>query len=109
SCRDRIRAMFELFISNVRLIDPASGLDRPGSLLVRGGKIADLGSVVAPEGVPAFDGEGAVLCPGLVDLRARVGEPGFEYRETVASAAAAAAAGGVTSLCALPDGSPATD
>jgi dihydroorotase len=101
--------MSELFISNVRLVDPASGLDRPGALLVRHGRIADLGEVTAPEGVPVFDGAGAVLCPGLVDLRARVGEPGFEYRETVASAAAAAAAGGVTSLCALPDGSPATD
>ena len=54
-------------------------------------------------------GGGAVLCPGLVDMRAALGEPGFEYRETVASAAQAAAAGGITTLAALPDSRPAID
>jgi dihydroorotase len=56
-----------------------------------------------------IDGEGAVLCPGLVDMRASLGEPGFEYRETIASAAQAAAAGGITTLAALPDSQPAID
>ena len=56
-----------------------------------------------------IDGDGAVLCPGLVDMRAALGEPGFEYRETIASAAAAAAAGGITTLAALPDTRPAID
>ena len=50
-----------------------------------------------------------MLCPGLVDMRAALGEPGFEYRETIASAAAAAAAGGITTLAALPDTLPAID
>jgi dihydroorotase len=50
-----------------------------------------------------------VLCPGIVDIRADLGEPGFEYRETIASAAAAAAAGGITTLAALPDSEPAID
>ena len=98
-----------LLINNVRLLDPACGLDEPGSLLVRDGRIADLGRIEAPAGVPIFDGDGAVLCPGLVDMRASLGEPGFEYRETIVSAAAAAAAGGVTTLAALPDTSPAID
>jgi dihydroorotase len=101
--------MSDLFIHNVRLLDPAAGLDARGALLVLDGRIADLGDVGAPEGVPALDGGGAVLCPGLVDLRARLGEPGFEYRETIASAALAAAAGGITTLCALPDSAPAID
>ncbi|MDI3309336.1 MAG: dihydroorotase, partial [Acetobacteraceae bacterium] len=51
----------------------------------------------------------AVLCPGLIDMRAALGEPGYEYRETIASAAEAAAAGGITTLAALPDSMPAID
>jgi dihydroorotase len=101
--------MFDVLIADVRLLDPASGLDEPGALLIRGGRIADFGRFAAPEGVPTFDGAGAALCPGLVDIRARLGEPGFEYRETIASAAQAAAAGGVTTLAALPDSEPAID
>ena len=50
-----------------------------------------------------------MLCPGLVDMRASLGEPGFEYRETIASAAQAAAAGGITTLAVLPDSRPAID
>ena len=53
--------------------------------------------------------DGAILCPGLVDMRAALGEPGYEYRETIASAAEAAAAGGITTLAALPDSLPAID
>ncbi len=90
-------------IGNVRLMDPASGLDRTGSLLVSDGIIAELDAPMT------IDGEGAILCPGLVDMRASLGEPGYEYRETIASAAAAAAAGGITTLAALPDSKPAID
>ena len=95
---------------NVRLLDPASGLDQPGELLVRNGKIVDFGkSLGRPDGATTIDGEGSILCPGLVDMRAEVGEPGGEYRETIASAAVAAAAGGITTLAALPDTNPAID
>ncbi len=52
---------------------------------------------------------GAILCPGLIDMRAALGEPGYEYRETIASAAEAAAASGITTLAALPDSLPAVD
>jgi dihydroorotase len=99
----------DLLVRNVRLLDPAAELDRPGGLLVLAGRIADVGSFAPPENIPVLDGEGAVLCPGLVDLRCRLGEPGFEYRETIASAAQAAAAGGITTLCPLPDSQPAID
>jgi dihydroorotase len=97
--------------TGVRLLDPASGLDQPGELLVRDGRILDLGpSLGRPDGAAVVQGEeGAVLCPGLVDLRAALGEPGAEYRETIASAAEAAAAGGITTLAALPDTRPAID
>jgi len=102
--------MSDLLIENVRLIDPAAGLDTHGALLVRHGKIADLGGNLGrPDGVETIDGGGAVLCPGLVDMRVALGEPGFEYRETIASAAQAAAAGGITTLAALPDSAPAID
>ncbi len=102
--------MTDIHIINVRLLDPANGLDQPGELLIRNGRIADLGAGLGrPDGAATVDGGGAVLCPGLVDMRAALGEPGFEYRETIASAAAAAAAGGVTTLAALPDTVPAID
>ncbi len=102
--------MPDVIFQGVRLIDPATGLDQMGGLLVRDGKIMDLGPALGrPDGVPALDGDGAVLCPGLVDMRASLGEPGFEYRETVATAAAAASSGGITTLAALPDSRPALD
>jgi dihydroorotase len=102
--------MVETFFANVRLIDPASGLDTVGALLVRDGLIADFGPGAGrPEGAEEIHGEGAVLCPGLVDMRAALGEPGFEYRETVKSAARAAASSGITTLAALPDSRPAID
>ena len=96
--------------TNVRLMDPASGLDQPGTLLVRDGVIADYGPTLGrPDGAHTIDGDGAVLCPGLIDMRAALGEPGFEYRETIASAAQAAAASGITTLAVLPDSRPAVD
>ncbi len=102
--------MTDTLISHVRLLDPASGLDDAGRLLIRDGRIADLGAGLGrPDGAETIDGDGAVLCPGLVDMRAALGEPGFEYRETIASAAEAAAAGGITTLAALPDSLPAID
>ncbi len=102
--------MTDQVIENVRLLDPSAGLDAFGALLVRDGRIADHGSSLGrPDGAEIIDGDGAILCPGLVDMRAALGEPGFEYRETIASAAQAAAAGGITTLAALPDSQPAID
>ncbi|HYZ61758.1 MAG TPA: dihydroorotase [Acetobacteraceae bacterium] len=102
--------MPDLLIENVRLLDPASALDATGALLFRDDKIVDWGANLGrPDGVPTLDGNGAVLCPGLVDMRASLGEPGFEYRETVASAAEAAVASGITTVAALPDSRPAID
>ncbi len=102
--------MSDVLFEGVRLIDPGSGLDQVGALLVRDGRIADLGAFLGrPDGAVVVDGTDCVLCPGLVDMRAALGEPGREYRETIASAAEAAAAGGITTLAALPDTKPAID
>ena len=88
----------------------AAGVDLLGDLLVRDGLIADFGpSLGRPDGATLIEADGAILCPGLVDMRAALGEPGFEYRETIASAAVAAATGGITTLAALPDTQPAID
>lgn len=101
--------MSDVLFTDVRLLDPGAGLDLPhADLLVRDGRIADLGSGLGrPDGVAVV--AGAVLCPGLVDMRATLGEPGGEHRETVASAAAAASFGGITTVAALPDGARAID
>lgn len=97
-----------LLITHARLLDPATGLDAPGAILLEGGRITSLTGAPA-EGAETFDAQGACLCPGLVDMRASIGEPGAEHRETIASAAQAAAAGGITTLAILPDTEPALD
>lgn len=102
--------MPELLFANARLLDPAGGTDAPGSLLVRDGVILDQGTNLGrPDGAEIIDCAGQCLAPGLIDMRASLGEPGAEHRETIASAALAAAAGGITTVAALPDGTPATD
>ena len=97
---------------NARLIDPASGKDEPGGLLVRDGEIADLGNHLrrnAPERAKVIDCKGHVLCPGLIDMQVFTGEPGQEHRETLKTASQAAAAGGVTTIVVMPDTEPVID
>ncbi len=99
-------------IFNARLLDPASGTDAIGGLVIENGLIADWGPHLAqaPSG-PAnvVDAGGLCLAPGLIDLRAKTGEPGEEQRETLASAARAAVAGGVTTMVVMPDTRPVID
>jgi len=98
---------------NARLVDPETGAETRGGLLVEDGRILDFGPAVAPgafsRDIGVIDCAGNVLCPGLIDLRAYVGEPGGEHRESIATATAAAAAGGVTTLVASPETTPVTD
>jgi dihydroorotase len=99
-------------ITGVRLLDPASGLDSPGGVVIEGELIADFGPHLhgfAPEDARVIDGGGACLAPGLVDLRVQLGEPGAEHKETYDSGTAAAAAGGVTSFACLPNTVPPID
>lgn len=98
----------DTLFTGVRIL--GAGIDQTGELLVRDGRIADFGLKLGrPDGATVVQEDGAILCPGLVDMRASLGEPGYEYRETIASAAQAAAAGGITTLAALPDSKPAID
>jgi dihydroorotase len=100
--------MSTLFV-NARLLDPESGLDAPGTLLVEDGRIAALNPASPPEDAERIDCEGACLCPGLVDMRVGLREPGEEHKESLATLAACAAAGGITTLAALPDTDPPLD
>ncbi len=98
---------------NARLVDPESGYDGPGGVIVSEGVIADVAKGrefgKLSKAVRVIDCGGALLAPGLIDLRVRTGEPGAETKETLASAAKAAAAGGVTSMVVQPDTAPAID
>ncbi|HWS76044.1 MAG TPA: dihydroorotase [Quisquiliibacterium sp.] len=99
-----------LSIVNGRVVDPASGLDTPAAVHVADGIVASIGD--APAGFEAqrvIDARGLVVAPGLVDLAARLREPGFEYRATLESEMQAALAGGVTSLSCPPDTDPPLD
>ncbi|MCI3951710.1 MAG: pyrC [Burkholderiales bacterium] len=99
-----------LHIANGRLVDPQSGMDAVQDVFIADGRIAAIGT--APAGFEAnrtLDAGGLVLCPGLVDLSARLREPGFEYMATLESEMDAAIAGGVTSLACPPDTDPPLD
>jgi dihydroorotase len=98
---------------NARLVDPETSYDGPGALIVAEGVIATVSREAALSGlspdVRVIDAAGALLCPGLIDLRVKTGEPGSEPKETLKSAARAAAAGGVTSIVVQPDTNPVID
>ena len=97
---------------NARLIDPLTGMDQIGGVLVRDGLIADLGRHIAPGGLgdaEVVDCRGFVLAPGLIDMMIFTAEPGHEHRETWATASRAAAAGGVTTIICMPSTDPVID
>jgi dihydroorotase len=97
-------------IKNGRLVDPKNRIDSIQDVFVAAGKIVATGAT--PEGFHAnrvIDASGKIVCPGLIDLSARLREPGFEYKATLESEMAAAVAGGVTSLVCPPDTDPPLD
>ena len=99
----------KILIKNGRLIDPASNLDRVGDLAIANGRIVHLGDVTDFSADRTLDAAGLVVAPGLVDLCARLREPGHEHEGLLESELAAAAAGGVTSLVCPPDTDPTLD
>jgi len=97
-------------IKNGRLIDPANGIDANKDLFIAAGKIVGVGA--APDGFQAnriIDAAKMIVCPGFIDLAARLREPGLEYKATLSSEMSAAVAGGITSLCCPPDTDPPLD
>ena len=98
-----------VWIRGARVIDPSQGLDQIGDLLLREGKIAQVGQVEAADADLVIDGQGLVAAPGLVDMHVHLRDPGLTYKEDVLSGCRAAAAGGVTSLLAMPNTKPPMD
>jgi dihydroorotase len=102
-----------ILLANARIVDPSRDLDFPGDLLIADGTIREakrgIGAAGVPEGTEIVDCRGRIVAPGLIDMRAFIGEPGAEHRETLASASQAAAAGGVTTIISQPDTTPAID
>jgi dihydroorotase len=95
-----------------RLIDPGTGLDETGGVLIEDGKILDLGPHVTADTVgdaQMIDCGGHVLAPGLIDMLVFSGEPGHEHRETLSTTSRAASAGGVTTVICMPNTEPVID
>ncbi|MGN6358975.1 MAG: dihydroorotase, partial [Thermomicrobiales bacterium] len=89
-----------LLLRGGRILDPASGRDEIGDLLLRDGRVAAAGGrLAAPPDAEVLDVAGAVVTPGWIDLHCHLREPGFEYKETIQGGAAAAPQGGVTTRC----------
>jgi dihydroorotase len=102
-----------ILLANARIVDPSRDMDFPGDLLIADGVIREakrgIGAAGVPEGTEIVDCRGRIVAPGLIDMRAFIGEPGAEHRETLASASQAAVAGGVTTIVCQPDTAPAID
>jgi dihydroorotase len=102
-----------ILLANARVIDPSRDFDGPGDLLIADGVVRDLKRGISaagvPEGTDVINCAGKVVAPGLIDMRAFVGEPGASHRETFASASQAAATGGITTIVCQPSTSPVID
>ncbi|WP_375209265.1 amidohydrolase family protein [Hyphomonas jannaschiana] len=101
-----------LSIYNAHLLDPASGLDETGAILIDRGKIKEIANGQTEPHADAtntIDAAGLCLAPGLIDLRVKTGEPGIEQKETLATASRSAVAGGITSFVVMPDTRPVID
>ena len=101
--------MTTLLLKQGRIIDPANQLDAIGDLLIRDGRVAQVGGTVTESVDQTIDCSGQVVCPGFIELHAGIRDPGNEEDETTATATAAAVAGGFTSITALPDTHPVVD
>src|SRR5262245_54267096 len=101
--------MYSALIKNGVIIDPTQSLDARLDLLIRDGRVAEIGENVNADSVEIFDASGLIVAPGFIDLHVHLREPGFEYKETIASGARAAVAGGFTSICCMPNTKPVND
>ena len=99
----------KILIRNGRVVDPASGRDETADIAIASGRIVSIGAATAFDAERVIDGTGLVVAPGLVDLAARLREPGQEHEGMLESELTAAAAGGVTGLVCPPDTDPVLD
>ena len=98
-----------LLLKGGRVVDPSQGIDDTLDVLLGEAGVEELGARLAARGATVVDVAGLVVCPGFIDLRTHLGEPGHEDRETVRTGTRAAAAGGFTAVCAMPGSDPVND
>jgi dihydroorotase len=98
-----------LLIKHGRVVDPSQRLDEGLSILIVDGKVARLAERIEDKGAEILDATGLVVAPGFIDVHVHLREPGFEYKETIASGSAAAVAGGFTAVCCMPNTQPVND
>jgi len=98
-----------LLIKNGTIIDPSQSLEKRIDLLIRDGRVEDIDESLEAEGAEIFDAADLIVAPGFIDLHVHLREPGYEYKETIASGARAAVAGGFTSVCCMPNTNPVND
>jgi dihydroorotase len=99
-----------LLIRNGRVVDPANSMDGVHDVLVSGGRIERVGAgLAAPPEAAVIDATGKIVCPGFIDIHVHLREPGYEYKETVASGTRAAAAGGFTAVACMANTQPVND
>jgi dihydroorotase len=99
-----------LLIKNGRVVDPANSTDAVQDVFIGGGRIERVGrELPVADGTAVLDATGKIVCPGFIDIHVHLREPGFEYKETVASGTRAAAAGGFTAVCCMANTHPVND
>jgi dihydroorotase len=99
-----------LLIRNGRVVDPANSMDGVHDVLVSGGRIERVGvELPAPPDATVLDATGKIVCPGFIDIHVHLREPGYEYKETVATGTRAAAAGGFTAVACMANTQPVND
>ncbi len=99
----------KLLVCQGRLVDPVGGIGGILDILIEDGRVAAIGSNIVEPEVQIINAQGLVVCAGLVDMHVHLREPGFEYKETIATGAMAAARGGFTSIACMPNTRPSID
>ena len=99
----------KLLIKNGRVVHPVTGAVLLQDILVEDGRIAVIGSDLNAPSAQVIDASGLTVCAGLVDMHVHLCQPGFEYKETIATGAQAAAAGGFTAIACMPNTKPVID
>jgi dihydroorotase len=99
-----------LLVKGGRLVDPANGLDATLDCLILDGKVVEVGrGLEAPEGTSVVDARGKAVAPGFIDMHVHLREPGYEYKETIATGTRAAARGGFTRVACMANTDPVND
>ncbi|HEU5020374.1 MAG TPA: dihydroorotase [Bryobacteraceae bacterium] len=101
--------MKSLLIQGGRVVDPASNFDGAADVLIRDGKVENIGQGLTAGDTPVFDAKGAIVAPGFIDMHVHLREPGIEHAETIETGSKAAAAGGFTTICCMPNTLPVND